>query len=119
MRYKKGDPGGPGRKRIVEMLGGEKRLTRYEFEKIALRYIRMPRNELKKHANDHKTPALDLMVISLIVKTIEKGDPIRLEYILSRLLGKIKVVVQEERQETDESEKVVFLLPRSGREPKE
>lgn len=65
------------------------RLTRAQFIAVASKYIGKTKSEIVQAANDPSTPALEIMMASVISKAITQGDHARLNFILDRLIGKV------------------------------
>lgn len=88
--FKVGNPGGPGRKPTPKDLKGVKKMSRYEFELRLAKYASCTLAELKKHRRHPDTPALDLMLLSVMIKGIGQGDHQRWNALVDRMFGKVK-----------------------------
>ena len=66
------------------------RLTRNKFNTIVRTYLDLNREELKKVATNTKTPALDLMVVSVMNRAITTGDEKKMNWFLEQLFGRLK-----------------------------
>lgn len=64
-------------------------MTRLEFERIANRFLSMTREEIQTKLKDPTTTALELMIGSIIVKSVQGGDQRRLDFVLDRTIGKV------------------------------
>lgn len=62
----------------------------------------MDRNELKARQEHPQTPAIDLIVISLIANAIREGDPKRLDYLATWIVGKPPQLVEEVKTVQDD-----------------
>ena len=94
-QWKPGQSGNPkGRPPTPKDLKGAKELNKVELERILNKYIYMSRSEMNKAIKKKDTPAIELLVISLIQKGMQYGDPRRIEAILERLVGKVKKEVE-------------------------
>lgn len=51
------------------------------------RYLYMTAEEIVAAAENPKTPALDLMIASIVKRAVMEGDHMRCEFILKRLIG--------------------------------
>ncbi len=90
-RFQKGKSGNPGgRKRIPPDIERARHLTQVELERAINHYFFMDRIELKAALSDEKTPVLELIVGTIMAKAITAGDHQRLEFILGRMLPKLK-----------------------------
>jgi hypothetical protein len=83
---KSGNPG--GRPALPADLKEAQALTRQEFMRVINKYLQMSPAELVAVLKNPATPALHLMVITIIMAAVDKADPIRAEFILIRVLGK-------------------------------
>lgn len=56
------------------------------------KFLHVSIKELKKEFNDGNNDysSMDNMLMGIIIKAVDAGDAVRLEFILSRLLGKVK-----------------------------
>ena len=88
--FKKGQSGNPkGPAPIPEDIKASRQLTNFEFERIANKYLFACKDDVTKALTNPKTPFIELMVCSVIHKAVVKGDERRLDFLLSRLIGKI------------------------------
>ncbi len=62
--------------------------TRTQFKNILNRYITLPKAELNKLYRAANTPALDKMVIKSILKSMEGGDQVQINWFVNHILGK-------------------------------
>lgn len=85
-----GNPGGPGRPPTPPDILEAKKLTQAEFARITQKFMALSKAEMQVIAKDPSTPALDLMVLSIISKGINQGDDKRLNFFLDRFIGKVK-----------------------------
>lgn len=91
--WEPGQSGNPrGRPRVPKELKGIKALSPNLLGKLITKYGGMDRDKLRLKAADPRTPALDLMIISIITKAIKDGDYTRLNFLLDRTIGKVKEV---------------------------
>jgi hypothetical protein len=65
-------------------------LTKDKVDAIIGRFSYMNRDELQAVVQDPKTPMIEIMVASVMVKAAKDGDYSRLEAILARSIGKVK-----------------------------
>lgn len=84
--FKKGVSGNPGGSpKIPDDLKEARKLSRIEMERVLNRYIHMTKSEIIRAAQDPLTPALELMIASLISKGTNEGDYRRISFLLDRL----------------------------------
>lgn len=89
-RWKKGQSGNPkGAQRIPADIKEARKLNQIEFEKIANKYLYSTPDQIKKVTQNPDTPVLDLLITSILHKAVVEGDEKRLEFLLTRLLGKV------------------------------
>lgn len=64
-------------------------LTRDSWERSANKAIHMSIEDLLEVKKNPKTTALDMMIVSVLIKAIKDGDEKRLNFFLDRLIGKV------------------------------
>ena len=97
MRWKKGQSGNPGGKpKIPDDIKETRSLNQYELERIINRYLHMTKGELVAAIKNDATPMMEVTVASIVLKAASGGDHLRLDFILNRLIGKVKDKVQIE-----------------------
>lgn len=60
-----------------------------KFEHVIYQYMGSTIDVLRAKLKDETTPAMDLVVIRILVLAIEKGDHARLNFLLERTIGKV------------------------------
>lgn len=65
-------------------------------------------SDLQRYAVDPDIPVIDAIMGKVLLKAIEHGDAHRLEFVLNRILGRVKDIVEE----TDENGNRVLLIER-------
>lgn len=87
-----GNPAGrpPMPKEVIEA----KKFNRVALEKLFLEWMDKPAETLQERFKDKTTPALEMMVISIIMSAIRKGDSMKLNFLLDRTVGKVKEQVE-------------------------
>ncbi len=65
-------------------------LTKDKVDSIIARFSFMNRQELQGVVQNEKTPMIEIMIASVMVKAAKDGDYSRLEAILNRSVGKVK-----------------------------
>lgn len=89
--FKPGQSGNPnGAPKVPADLVAARKITRQQFELTANKYLSMSVSELSK-LDKHKgdITLLEAMIISVIQQGIKKGDHVRLDFLLDRLIGKV------------------------------
>ena len=61
---------------------------------MANQYLYMSRAEIKAKLDDPNTVALELVVATIVIKSIQAGDQQRLTFLLDRLIGPVKHAVE-------------------------
>lgn len=89
-RFKKGQSGNPkGRPQLPSALRKIPQLTVDELKRTISGHLRETEEQLKDLRKDPTTKALDLMIISTILRAIKEGDIYRAELLFLRTLGKV------------------------------
>lgn len=100
----KGKPGGPGRPALSP---GTKQLIKLNHEhisKLISEIQGLPTDELVRIAKDPKSQGLQAAFASVMFHAIKHGDMGRLDKLLDRGAGKVKQIVQVEKQIVDSFE---------------
>lgn len=71
-------------------LKAAKRLTKTEFERIANKHVWATEAGLLAAEKDPETPAIERVLISILLTAIKTGDHSKAEWIAMRLLGKVQ-----------------------------
>lgn len=109
-----GQSGNPnGRPPIPPDLKEIDKLTKDSYSRLLAKYMGLDREALEAIALDPKTPALDLIVVSIISKAIKNGDNARLEALLQRSIGPVPKILDIE---PGSGVTVVMSIPKNGRE---
>jgi hypothetical protein len=89
--FKPGQSGNPnGRPKVPHDILEARKLNQVELERTVNKYLFTDRFSLQKVIKDPSTKMMDLMVASIMAQAAQKGDQQRLEFILNRLIGKVK-----------------------------
>jgi hypothetical protein len=90
--FKKGKSGNPaGRPALIPELKGARQLNRIELERILNRCAFLSVAEIKALANDRKGVSIfEGIVAEILFRAWESGDQWRLEFILNRLIGRVR-----------------------------
>lgn len=81
-----------GRPRVPEYVKSARKLTQVKFAEVLYKYINATFEDLKEVIENPKTPSLDLIVVKVLTEAIKHGDEKRLNFILERMIGKVKEV---------------------------
>ncbi len=91
MVFKAGQSGNPaGRIKYPKELREAMKMNKIIFQKLLTDYLTLPLSNLEAKQKNISTPALDRIVISVIVYAIKKGDERRLDFLMNRIIGKVK-----------------------------
>lgn len=75
---------------VPEDLRQSRKLTKTEIELILYKYLDKPLGELMAEAKDPTKPTIEVLVMSILITAIKRGDHDRLNFVLDRLIGKVK-----------------------------
>jgi len=83
-----GNKGGPGRPVIPELVKESRSLNGVAFEEIIQKYLYTTKDELKKIVKSTNTPAIELVLIKIIMEAID-GRFLFTNLLMDRLWGKV------------------------------
>ena len=111
---KSGNPS--GRPKLPEDINKARTLNRIEFERVLNRYLYMSKAEIMKAAQDPGTPALELMIASMISKGTNEGDHLRIEFLISRVIGKVpeRIQIEDEFKNLTRDNLILILKQEMG-----
>lgn len=90
-RFQPGKSGNPGGKvKIPDDIKEARKLNQNELDRTVNRLIYLSRQELRGLIENPETPMFEIMVASIIAQGAQKGDQMRLEFILNRIIGKVQ-----------------------------
>lgn len=116
-QFKKGQSGNPlGGKIHDQDLKRIKHLTKQELSEVANLIIKNNVEELKSLAKAPNSSVIQVMLASVAIKIISKGDMHALDVLLNRLVGKVK---DEVHHSGSVPAQVIVTLPANGREAPE
>lgn len=92
--FEPGNPGGPGQPTIPPELKAARRLNKVEFELIANKYVFATKAELEAAQTSPSTPAMEMLLVNIMLSGIFDGDQAKAEFFLNRLIGKVKDEVE-------------------------
>lgn len=92
--FKKGQVTNPGGRpplppEVLAQIKTIKSINKPIIELMLNRYCTMSVNHLEQLQGDKSIPAMDQMIIRVILHTINNGDVTRLTFLLDRLIGKV------------------------------
>lgn len=90
-RFKKGQSGNPsGVQALPKEVLRAKATNRVSLEKALQKFLALDRAELQRCLQDPRATMLELAIGTIVAKAAKDGDQIRLNFILDRLIGKVK-----------------------------
>lgn len=93
--FKKGQSGNPkGRTPIPEEVKEARKFNKLEVERVLDKFLGLTRDELFIRLRDPQTAMLERIVGRIILKASKGGDHFRLDFLLNRLIGKVKEAVE-------------------------
>ena len=89
--FKPGQSGNPkGRKPLPPGEKGLAGLTKNKVRQLFGKFMGLTTQEIIAKCEDKTTPALEMILGRIILKAISTGDYTRLEFLLNRVVGKVK-----------------------------
>jgi hypothetical protein len=99
MVWKKGESGNPRGMIVPSDLQAARRMNKFEFERIANKYLYSTKKEIEQCLIDPSLSAVDIAVIKVIAEAIKHGDVKRLAFLFDRLIGKPKETIELTRND--------------------
>lgn len=102
-KFQKGNQAAKGQFIAPKVYEG-RRLTRVLYEEILHKYLHMSKRDLERIVSDPgDTPAIELLVISILAKALTGGDDKRGEFLIARLVGKVpdKIEITDRTEEVN------------------
>lgn len=96
MPFQKGNTHGKGRPPVPEDVKEARKFNRREIELILTKFLQMTPIQLEAVKTNPQSTAMELFIHSIVVNGINKGDPTRLDFLLTQILGKLKENVSVE-----------------------
>ena len=95
--FEPGQSGNPnGRPKLPGDIKEARKLNAIEFERIANKFLFLSREEIKAIVNDPDTTMIENLIASIYVRGVTEGSYQHLDFILNRLIGKVKDKVEVE-----------------------
>lgn len=88
--FEAGNNASPGPPRLTEEERALRKITKTNFQKAVRKYLTCTKQELLDVAKDPKTEAMDLLIVSVMMKAITTGDEKKMEWFLFQLFGQSK-----------------------------
>ena len=90
--FKQGNQAGKGhgRPKVPSDIREAKKLTQTLLEANLNRFIYLTEQELEAVQKDPTAPMLDKMIANIVYMASARGDQVRLDFLLNRLVGKVK-----------------------------
>jgi hypothetical protein len=102
-QFKPGGPGGPGRSANWLKPG--------DIKHVVGDMMKMTRREMKEFLDRDSATMLEIIIGQILFLAAKNGDPHRMEFILSRVLGRVKDVIEEQ---DDDGNKVICITRPDG-----
>lgn len=87
-RFKPGENGYT--KTVPDDLRQARKINKTEVERVLNKYLSAPFGELQAQLKDPNNSTLEVLVMSVLITAIKRGDHDRLNFVLDRLIGKVK-----------------------------
>lgn len=110
--FVKGKPGGPGPKPLPAEILESRKLTREEIYSSMLMLLDMPFEELKQFVQDPQKKVHELIVARILFEAIKGGDERRVEWVLSRIFGKMTDKVDQNVQVNYHGKLMEYIMDR-------
>ncbi len=98
--FEKGQSGNPsGKAKVPNDIKEVRKVSQFELERAINRLIWLPLEQLRVVIKDPKTPILEIMLATIMAQCAQKGDQQRLEFLLNRMIGKVKDIIDVKHSE--------------------
>lgn len=89
--FPKGVSGNPGgRHKVPDDIKKSRTFNQIELERIINKLLYLDRGALQDLIKTPGTPMIELIAASILAQAAQKGDQARLEFVLQRMIGKVK-----------------------------
>lgn len=115
--WKKGQSGNPnGRPPMPPELKAFKKLSPSLVHATVNKFCNMTLPELEAYLKSGKAIVIERMVGEVMAAAARGGDQTRLNFILDRVIGKVRDEMHHTADIGDDTPKVIIMLPANGRE---
>lgn len=113
--FQPGQSGNPaGRVKLPPEIKEARKYNKLEVERILSDYMDKSPAEIDLALNRQDLPAIEIIVAKIVHQAMKRGDQFRFDFLLNRLIGKVKDQVEHSGRVTLES-----LVAGSNEEPQE
>ena len=110
-QFQKGGSGNPkGRMQMPEPIKQAQRMDKITFATLLHKFMHMDRELIMERLKDPKATMIELIVAKIVSESFNKADHMRLNFLLDRLIGKVK----DEVEITGAKPMVINLLNNAG-----
>jgi len=90
-QFKPGQSGNPGGKaKVPDDIKEARKLTQLDLERVINSLLYITKEALQAKIKDPQTPMIEMIAASIMAQAAVKGDHMRLDFILQRMIGKVK-----------------------------
>lgn len=115
--FEPGNKLGTGRPQLPEHIKEARKLTRERFEEILYKYFDSSKKEIDDAYASPETPAIDLIVLKILIESIKYGDHANFNMILDRVVGPMSKKIDMTSSDGSMRPAMgVVILPANGRE---
>jgi len=94
-KWKPGQSGNPsGSSAISRQIATLKKFNKVEAERVLSKFLNWPVDQLIEFIQDKSNQVLETLVARVLLEAIRKGDHSRAEWVLQRLIGKVKEEIE-------------------------
>jgi len=108
--FKPGNSFGKGRPKLPDDLAGVQKLTPDIVQRIFAKFAMMTSVEMQAALKNPEATMIEIMVGSVVAKAAKEGDQSRFNFLLDRMVGKVKDVVEHQGADLDDE---LDRVPRS------
>jgi hypothetical protein len=83
-------PGEGGRPRLPQDIKDARKINQVEFERVVNEFLYMTKAGIRERLEAFDTPTLEHLMGQIILKAIDQGDQLRLDFLLNRTIGRMK-----------------------------
>lgn len=94
--FQKGQTPGPGAPRIPEEIKQARKIGKAILEGLIHKYLNATDEDISRTVKDKTIPMIDKLICQIIAKSMTDGDYRNFDFLLSRIIGKVKDVVEHQ-----------------------